>query len=94
MKVFFWVHLQRINKEGKSNLILRLTLEKEVINISTPLFLFSQTWDPRAQKISPYHINSLEVNQKIEEYRAFVLGKYHELLDREPRITLERIKFQ
>jgi len=75
MKVFFWVHLQRTNNEGKSNLILRLTLEKEVMNISTPIFLFSQTWDPKSQRISPYHINSTEVNQKIEYYTVFVLGK-------------------
>jgi integrase len=94
MKVFFWVHSQRTNKEGKSNLILRLTLEKEVMNISTPIFLFSQTWDPKTQRISPYHLNSTEVNQKIEDYTAFVLGKYHELLDRDPRIALLRIKSQ
>lgn len=94
MKVFYWVHLHRTNSEGKSNLILRLTIDKEVINISTPLFLFTQTWDPKSQKISTYHVNSLEINNKIDEYSAFVLSKYHELLDREPRRALERIRSQ
>ncbi len=94
MKVFFWVHLQRINNEGKCNLILRLTLEKEVTNISTPIFLFPQTWDPKNQRISPYHVNSAEVNQKIEEYISFVLGKYHELIDLDPKVVLDRIRLQ
>ena len=60
MKTLFWIYRSRVDKMGKSPIMLRLIIANESKNISTGVKINSHTWDAQKQRIKG---NDLQVDQ-------------------------------
>lgn len=66
IKVLFWVHRSKINKEGKAPLILRLTYQNQKAEKATGFYVFPNQWNVSRQKLRGNKDNADEVNNWLE----------------------------
>lgn len=91
-KAVFYMRGNYVNKEGKSAIMLRITLDGERVTIGTTgMTITPSLWDMKQQRLKGKSTEAMQTNHQIDCIRA-ELTDISNRLELEGRLTLENVK--
>lgn len=91
-KTVFYLRGNYVNKEGKSPIVLRITLDNERLTIGTTgITITPSLWDVKKQQLKGKSTEALQVNKKLDNIRE-ELNAISEKLMYDGDLTLEKVK--
>ncbi|MFV0505414.1 MAG: site-specific integrase [Bacteroidales bacterium] len=91
-KILFYLRKNHINKNGKSTIMVRITLNGEKCAFSSKIEIIPDLWDTKTSSIKGRTHTAIGINSTIEEVRLAIRNTYYDLLNRNEDITVENIK--
>lgn len=82
----------QINKNGKSTIMIRVTLNSKVTAFSSKLEIEPELWAPKLGKAKGRSNSAMNFNSLLDNIRASLTTTYHELCKTEQLVTTEKIK--
>lgn len=91
-KAVFYMRGNYVNKEGKSAIMLHITLDGERVTIGTTgMTITPSLWDMKQQRLKGKSTEAMQTNHQIDCIRA-ELTDISNRLELEGRLTLENVK--
>ena len=91
-KILFYTRKNQVNKEGKVNIMIRLSLNGDVSQFSSKLDIEPGQWDVRSGKVSGNGQKSRQLNNLLDDIRTSLKNHYHAIETRETVVTVEKIR--
>lgn len=91
-KVLFYLRGNRLNKDGKASILVRITVNGEFENINTTLSVEPDLWDTPSGKAKGRTAKILELNKRIDDIKVVLKEHYYDLLNRHGYVTAEMVK--
>ena len=88
-KVLFYVKRQS-EKHGQVPVMGRITINGTMSQFSCKLTVRSSLWDAKANKASGKSLESLRINEKLENIKPNIGKQYQRLCDRDSYVTADR----
>lgn len=92
MFLHVWIRLNRTNSEGKSPLLIRITLAKKRVETFTGIYIEPTHWDGSIQRVKPKAPNAKSLNEEIQNELAKLRAVYARLDALGNAITAELIR--
>ncbi len=80
IKVLFWLHRHKINKEGLVPLMIRLTFQSKRLDKATGYYVNPAIWNISKQRLKGFSENSREINSWIAETSAKIFSIYKQMV--------------
>jgi len=81
IRVLFWLHKSKKNKQGEAPLMVRLSYQKQRVEKATGFYVQPATWSSVKQKVKKTDPVSNEINNWIDTFRSRVLSQSRDLED-------------
>ena len=81
IKLLFWLHRSKMNKEGQTPLILRLTFQKRRLDKATGYYVSPEQWNTSKQRMKGNKDQAKIVNERIEFYLNKFSNLYREEIE-------------
>ena len=91
-KILFYVRKNYVNKNGKTGIMIRITLNGEISQFSSKLDVDPGQWDVKAGKLKGRSIQAAQFNALLDNIRASLVNHYHEIENTEAFVTAEKIR--
>ena len=91
-KILFYVRKNYVNKNGKTGIMIRITLNGEISQFSSKLDVDPGQWDVKAAKLKGRSIQAAQFNALLDNIRASLVNHYHEIENTEAFVTAEKIR--
>ena len=91
-KILFYVRKNYVNKNGKTGIMIRITLNGEISQFSSKLDVDPGQWDVKAGKLKGRSIQTAQFNALLDNIRASLVNHYHEIENTEAFVTAEKIR--
>lgn len=88
----FFLRKNVVNKDGESGIFLRLTVNKEVVQITTKATCAAKDWDVASGTMRGKTKKAQQLNGYLSEIRASILFHIQEMERRDEVVTLEKVK--
>lgn len=89
-KILFYVRKNYVNKNGKTGIMIRITLNGEISQFSSKLDVDPGQWDVKAGKLKGRSIQAAQFNALLDNIRASLVNHYHEIENTEAFVTAEK----
>lgn len=91
-KTVFYMRGNFVNKEGKSPIVLRITLDGDRVTIGTTgITITPSLWDIKKQRLKGKTTEALQVNKKLDNIESEI-QEISDKLEYEGKLTLEKVK--
>lgn len=90
--VLFYIRRDRIKKNGKASIMVRITINSKEVLFSTRLDIEPELWNPKTAKVEGKTIYSNQINNGIDNIRASLIKQYHKLYEFDTSITAEGLR--
>lgn len=91
-KILFYVRKNQVNKDGKSGIMVRLSVNGEISQFSSKLEVEPETWDANAQRMTGNSMKSRQFNSLLEDMRTTLKNHYHEIEAHESYVSAEKVR--
>ena len=91
-KILFYVRKNYLNKEGKSGIMIRITLNGEVSQFSSKLTIDPESWDVKGGRVKGYSVASKNLNRLLDDIRTSINNHYRDIEYRDSFVTPEKIR--
>lgn len=91
-KILFYVRKNRLTKQGKLNIMVRITVNGEIAQFSSKLEIDPKLWDSKSGKAKGYNTESKTLNSRLDNIRNSISNHCHEIANRDSFVTAEKIK--
>lgn len=91
-KILFYVRKNYVNKNGKTGIMIRITLNGEISQFSSKLDVDPGQWDVKTGKLKGRSIQAAQFNALLDNIRASLVNHYHEIENTEAFVTAEKIR--
>ena len=91
-KILFYLRKNQVNKDGKSSIMTRLSLNGEVSQFSSKLDVEPELWDVRLGKVAGNSLKSRKVNDLLDDIRTSLKNHYHDIETHEAYVTAEKVR--
>jgi site-specific recombinase XerD len=92
MNILFWIYKSRINKAGKSPIMMRITIDGERVSLATNVFVIPEFWDKDKQVIKGNDPVAKENNDTLLYFHSKALNHYNDCLRRDKDISAAGIR--
>lgn len=79
-----------MNKNGKTSIMIRITLNGEISQFSSKLDVDPGQWDVKAGKLKGRSVRAAQFNALLDNIRASLVNHYHEKENAEAFVTVEK----
>ena len=91
-KTVFYMRGNFVNKEGKSPIVLRITLDGDRVTIGTTgITITPSLWDIKKQRLKGKTTEALQVNKKLDNIEREI-QEISDKLEYEGKLSLEKVK--
>lgn len=90
--LLFYIRRDRIKKNGKASIMVRITINSKEVLFSTRLDIEPEFWNPKTAKVEGKSIYAQQINNGIDNIRASLIKEYHKLYEFETNITAEKLR--
>lgn len=91
-KLLFYLRGNRTNKDGKSSILARISVNGEYENINTTLSVEPELWNVKSGKADGRTAKILQLNKRLEDMRVVIKEHYYDILNRHGYVTAEMVK--
>lgn len=69
-KILFYIRKNQVNKEGKSGIMIRLTVNGEIVQFSSKLDVVPELWDVNTQRMAGNSLKARQLNSLLDDVRT------------------------
>lgn len=91
-KVLFYLKKKAERADGKVPVMLRITVDGEIAQMSAKLFVTPELWDLTAGKVSGKSAEAININLLLEQIKARIVNHYNRILQEDDFVTAEKVK--
>lgn len=91
-KILFYLRRNYLSRNGKACIMIRITLNGDVVQFSSKLEIEPEYWDAKCGRIAGKSKNAREMNNIMEEIRRIIRNHYHSIEISEALVTAEKVK--
>lgn len=91
-KVLFYLKKKAEKADGKVPVMMRITVDCEIAQMSAKLFVTPDLWDITAGKVSGKNAEALSINPMLEQIKARIVNHYNRILQEDDFVTAEKVK--
>ncbi len=91
-KILFYGRKNQLNKEGKFNIMIRVSVNGEVSQFSSKLDIEPKFWDVKLGKAAGNSMQARRLNSLLEDIRTSLRNHYREIEVHEAYVTAEKIR--
>ena len=91
-KILFYLRKNHLNKDGKSGIMVRVTVNGDRVQFSTKLYADVDEWDTKAGKLSGKTSKAKEINTLLDEMRSAIHRIYHDIERTESFVSAEKVR--
>lgn len=77
IRILFWIHRSKRNKQGEVPLMLRLTYKNERLNKSTGIYILQNSWNHQKQKLKGNNESTVTVNRYIDNTKTRIIQLFN-----------------
>lgn len=88
----FIIRAGRLNKAGKANLMIRITIDKKFTEFSSKMSVSPEHWDAKMGRMKGRSVGSLEVNKAIDFMLTRLNNQYLIILEKDGYVTAEKLR--
>lgn len=90
--VLFWVYSSRVNKNNRSTIYARVTVNGKRIGISLKSKIDIATWNPERQKAKGNTAEARQINLYLDDVKSKIVNCYRDLSNESKVVTAELVK--
>ena len=91
-KILFYIRKNQVNKEGKSGIMIRLTVNGEIVQFSSKLDVAAELWDVNTQRMAGNSLKARQLNSLLDDVRTTLKNHYHDIEVHEAYVTAEKVR--
>jgi len=91
-KILFYVRKNQVNKDGKFNIMIRVSVNGEVSQFSSKLDVDPDRWDVKLGRAAGNSMQSRKLNNLLDDLRTTLKNHYHEIETYETYVTAEKVR--
>jgi len=91
-KVLFYLKKKAERADGKVPVMIRITIDGDIAQLSAKLFVTPRLWDTSAGKVSGKNAEAVQVNPMLEQIKARIVQHYNRIMQEEDFATAEKVK--
>lgn len=91
-KILFYIRKNQVTKEGKSSIMVRLTVNGETSQFSSKLEIEPDLWDVSKQRMAGNTVKARHFNSTLEDIRISLINHYREIELHESFVTAEKVR--
>ncbi len=91
-KILFYVRKNYVNKSGRVCIMVRITLNGEIVQFSSKLDIDPKLWDTKSGKAIGKSFKATQLNTTLDNIKASLIHNYREIERQEPHVTAEKIR--
>ena len=91
-RILFYVRKNQVNKEGKSSIMIRLTINGDTSQFSSKLEVEPELWDVKGQKMSGSSLKARQLNSLLDDVRTSLKNHFHDIETHEAYVTAEKVR--
>ena len=90
--ILFYIKKNATKSNGKAPIMVRITLNKEIVQFSAKCDIAPEEWNAKAGKASGRSASSIQLNGLLDNIRANLTLHYREISDRDTSVTAEKVR--
>lgn len=91
-RILFYVRRNYVNKNGETGIMVRITLDSEIVQFSSKLNVNPDNWDTKRGKVVGKTKEAKNINDTLENIRASIIRHYREIEWQDAHVTAEKIR--
>lgn len=91
-RILFYIRKNQVNKDGKAGIMIRLTVNGEIVQFSSKLDVEPDLWDVNSQKMQGNSLKARQLNSLLEDVRTTLKNHYHDIEMHEVYVTAEKVR--
>jgi integrase len=91
-KILFYVRKNQVNKEGKANIMIRISVNGEISQFSSKMDIAPECWDVKLGKAAGNSAKAKQLNNILEDIKVSLRNHYREIETHETYVTAEKIR--
>lgn len=92
--ILFYLKKKALKKDGTTPIMVRVTVNGEISNLSAKLSINAELWDQNLGKASGKSVEAQNINQKLEALKVQLSNKYNAMMQQDSFATAEKVKNQ
>lgn len=91
-RILFYVRRNYVNKNGETGIMVRITLDSEIVQFSSKLNVNPDNWDTKRDKVIGKTKEAKNINDTLENIKASIIRHYREIEWQDAHVTTEKIR--
>lgn len=91
-KVLFYLKKKAERADGKVPVMIRITVDGEIAQLSAKLFVTPDLWDMTAGKVSGKSAEAVQTNPLLDQIKSRIVQHYNRIMQEEDFATAEKVK--
>lgn len=91
LKVLFYLRKNRLTKDGKSPIMVRVTLDGEISQFSSKLNVAPEMWDAKLNRVKGKGSPAIDLNLELDKIRVSIADHFRKLSDR-GSVSVEKLR--
>lgn len=91
-KVLFYLRKNYLNKEGKAPIMVRITIDVDMVQFSSKLDLDPTLWDSKNSKAKGRSRVAEECNNALEQIKSSIINHYRRLCDTSSVVNAQKLR--
>ena len=89
-RILFYLRKNYLNKSGKAGIMIRLTVNGDMVQFSSKLDIEPSLWDTKAGKAAGNSVKARQMNSMLEDIRTALSNHYRYVESRDSFVTAEK----
>ena len=91
-KVLFYLRGNHINKDGTSAIMIRISIDGEIEQLSSKLYVDPKVWDAKRGRANGRSAKILELNGRLQDIEVLLKEHYYDIQRRHGYVTAEMVR--
>ena len=91
-KILFYLRKNYLNKEGKAGIMIRITINGEMVQFSSKLSIEPSLWDTHGGKAKGKTAISIQLNSVLDDLKTSIINHYREIERNDSYVTVEKLR--
>ena len=91
-RILFYLRKNYLNKSGKAGIMIRLTVNGDMVQFSSKLDIEPTLWDTKAGKAAGNSVKARQMNSMLDDIRTALNNHYRYVESRDSFVTAEKVR--
>lgn len=91
-RILFYLRKNYLNKSGKAGIMVRLTVNGDMVQFSSKLDIEPALWDTKAGKAAGNSVKARQMNSMLDDIRTALNNHYRYVESRDSFVTAEKVR--